>query len=103
MNGQTPARHYKKLVPSLILILNCIQFLSHPTKADPILLAFVFAVYFAFIWVIPYVASAAVHLSIFVGLWILTVFLWAVSPMQKNWQSRSPKESLRFFSKWPTD
>ncbi|WBC25283.1 two-component system sensor histidine kinase YxjM [Bacillus subtilis] len=85
MNRQTPARHYyKKLVPSLILILNCIQFLSHPAKADPILLAFVFAVYLAFIWVIPYVASAAVHLSIFVGLWLLTVFLWAVSGQEQG-------------------
>lgn len=80
MNGQTPARHYyKKLVPSLILILNCIQFLSHPAKADPILLAFVFAVYLAFIWIIPYVASTAVSLSIFIGLWLLTDFFWAVS------------------------
>ncbi len=84
MNGLSPARHYKKLVPSLILILNCIQFLSHPAKADPILLAFVFAMYLAFIWVIPYVASAAVHLSIFVGLWLLTVFLWAVSGQEQG-------------------
>ncbi|MDO3661967.1 sensor histidine kinase [Bacillus sp. C28GYM-DRY-1] len=79
MNRQSPARHYKKLVLSLILILNCIQFLSHPTKADPILLVFVFAVYLAFIWITPFVASAAVNLGIFFGLWLLTVFLWAVS------------------------
>lgn len=85
MNGQTPARHYyKKLVPSLILILNCIQFLSHPTKADPILLAFVFAVYLAFIWIIPYVASTAVSLSIFIGLWLLTDFFWAVSGQEQS-------------------
>lgn len=79
MNRQSPARHYKKLVPSLILILNCIQFLSHPSGTDPILIAFVFTVYLAIIWIIPYVASAAVHLSIFIGLWLLTVYLWAVS------------------------
>ncbi|ASB72038.1 sensor histidine kinase [Bacillus subtilis] len=85
MNGQTPARHYyKKLVPSLILILNCIQFLSHPAKADPILLAFVFAVYLAFIWIIPYVASTAVSLSIFIGLWLLTDFFWAVSGQEQG-------------------
>ncbi len=58
MNRQSSARHYKKFVPSLILILNCIQCLSHPSEADPILLAFVFAVYLAFIWIIPYVTSA---------------------------------------------
>lgn len=74
MNRQSSARHYKKFVPSLILILNCIQCLSHPSEADPILLAFVFAVYLAFVWIIPYVASAAVNFSIFVGLWLLTVF-----------------------------
>ncbi|WP_420976483.1 sensor histidine kinase [Bacillus vallismortis] len=84
MNRQSPARHYKKLVPSLILILNGIQFLSHPSKADPILLAFVFAVYLAFIWVIPFVASAAVNLVIFIGLWLLTVFLWAVSGQEQG-------------------
>ncbi|MCY8458841.1 sensor histidine kinase [Bacillus spizizenii] len=84
MNRQSPARHYKKLVPSLILILNCIQFLSHPAKADPILLAFVFAVYLAFIWIIPFVASAAVNLGIFIGLWLLTVFLWAISGQEQG-------------------
>ncbi|KXJ38789.1 histidine kinase [Bacillus spizizenii] len=84
MNQQSPARHYKKLVPSLILILNCIQFLSHPAKADPILLAFVFAVYLAFIWIIPFVASAAVNLGIFIGLWLLTVFLWAISGQEQG-------------------
>lgn len=93
MNGQTPARHYyKKLVPSLILILNCIQFLSHPAKADPILLAFVFAVYLAFIWIIPYVASTAVSLSIFIGLWLLTDFFWAVSG-----KSREPPFFYSYF------
>lgn len=72
MNGQTPARHYyKKLVPSLILILNCIQFLSHPTKADPILLAFVFAVYLAFIWIIP--------------MWHPLLLVWAYSSDSGSW------------------
>lgn len=74
MNRKSPARHYKKLVPSLILILNGIQFLSHPSKADPILLAFVFTVYLAFVWIIPYVTSTAVNLGIFILLWLLTVF-----------------------------
>ncbi|MCY8279595.1 sensor histidine kinase [Bacillus inaquosorum] len=84
MNRQSSARHYKKFVPSLILILNCIQCLSHPSEADPILLAFVFTVYLAFVWIIPYVASAAVNFSIFVGLWLLTVFLWAVSGQEQG-------------------
>ncbi|MEG7283224.1 sensor histidine kinase [Bacillus sp. 0909A] len=84
MNRQSSARHYKKLVPSLILILNGLQFLSHPSKADPILLAFVFAVYLAFVWIISYVASAAVNLGIFIGLWLLTVFLWAVSGQEQG-------------------
>ncbi|ADP34398.1 sensor histidine kinase [Bacillus atrophaeus] len=84
MNRKSPARHYKKLVPSLILILNGIQFLSHPSKADPILLAFVFTVYLAFVWIIPYVTSTAVNLGIFILLWLLTVFLWTVSGQEQG-------------------
>ncbi len=84
MNRQSPARHYKKLVPSLILILNCIQFLFHPGKANSILLAFVFAVYLAFIWIIRYAASVAVKLSIFIGLWLLTIFLWLDSGQEQG-------------------
>ncbi|MCY9166423.1 sensor histidine kinase [Bacillus atrophaeus] len=84
MNRKSPARHYKKLVPSLILILNGIQFLSHPSKADPIMLAFVFTVYLAFVWIIPYVTSTAVNLGIFILLWLLTVFLWTVSGQEQG-------------------
>ncbi|MCY8913438.1 sensor histidine kinase [Bacillus atrophaeus] len=78
------ARHARKLVPSLILIINFIQFLYLPSGAPLFFTILVFALYLGLVWISPYLSTPAAFLRLFAATWLVTISFWIVSGQEQG-------------------